>query len=94
MHGEAIGLRKVAGDEVDTGFHQGTYEVDVSREPVELGDHQRGVVEATEPEGLRNFGTVIALPALHLDDLLDEPPMTTIQVLVDNLALRLQTQAT
>lgn len=68
--------------------------MDVSREPVELGDHQSGVMEATEPEGLRDFGTVIALPALQLDDLLDEPPMTTIQVVVDGLALRLQTQAT
>lgn len=37
--------------------------MDVSCEPVELGDHQCGVMEATETESLRDLRTVITLPA-------------------------------
>ena len=46
--GQAVGLGEVDGYEVDTALHQLGDERDVARQPVELGDHQGGAVQAAQ----------------------------------------------
>jgi hypothetical protein len=50
VNGEAIGFREVASDEVSSRFHEGANEVNITRETIQLGNYQRRLMQATEPE--------------------------------------------
>jgi len=46
MDGEPVRLREIDGRELDARLHQAGDEVNVAREPVELGDDERGATDA------------------------------------------------
>jgi len=73
MQREPVGLRHVAAEQVDAAFQQAGDEGDVARQPVELGDEQRGVGLLGMVEGLLQFRPVGALAALDLDVLRQQP---------------------
>ena len=62
----AIGRGYVAGSDLHTAFQQPADEVDVTGEPIELGDHQRRFVPLGVREGCSELRPVVTLPALHL----------------------------
>ena len=90
VNGEAIGFREVASDKVNSRFHEGANEVNIPRETIQLGNYQRRLMQAAEPESLGNRRTIISLPALHFHDLLDKLPFPAVQITRDGLPLSFQ----
>jgi hypothetical protein len=68
VDGQAIGLGEVDGHELDAALHQLRDESNVARQPVELGNHQGGAVQAAQAERPVQFGPVVPLTALDLGD--------------------------
>ncbi|WP_248313245.1 hypothetical protein [Bosea sp. F3-2] len=50
VDGELIRGREVAGYEIDPAFHKGGHEGDVTRQTVELGDHEGRFVQPARRE--------------------------------------------
>ena len=90
MHRQTVRLREVASDEVHASLHQRANEMHVAGETVQLGDHQRRLMQSAEPQRLSNRRTVVPLAALYLYDLLDELPVSAVEVALYRLTLRLQ----
>jgi hypothetical protein len=61
VYGEAVGLREVHGREVNFGFHQAGYEVDVAYQTVELGDDEDCAMQSAEGESVSQGRTIITL---------------------------------
>jgi hypothetical protein len=54
--GELVGVRVVAGDEIDPLVHDRGEEGDVAREPVQLSDYQLGALALALRQRLRQVG--------------------------------------
>ena len=54
--GELVGVRVVAGDEIDASVHERGEEGDVAREPVQLSDDQLGALALALRQRLRQLG--------------------------------------
>ena len=89
---QPVGLREVAGDELDPALHQVRDEGDVAGQPVELGDQQRRLLQPAGGEGRGELGPVVAPAALDLDELGHEPRRVA-DMVEDRLPLRLQAEA-
>jgi hypothetical protein len=61
---EPVGVRVVAGHEVDAALHQAGEEVDVAGEPVELGDDEGGAGALGVGGGAGQLGSLAALDFL------------------------------
>ena len=90
VDGQAVGLGEVDGHEVDAALHQLGDEGDVAGQPVELGDHQGGAVQAAQAERPVQLGPVVALAALDLGHLGGQRPAPAVEVGLDRFPLRLQ----
>jgi hypothetical protein len=64
---EPVRLREVHGYEVHPALHQVGDEGDVAGQPIELGDHQRGVVQPAQRERLRELGPVRSSQPLNIN---------------------------
>jgi hypothetical protein len=71
VYRETIGLGKVNGNEFNSGLHERRNEVDVTGEPINLGDNEDGAMQSAESEGVCDRRTIISLAALHLDHFFD-----------------------
>ncbi|MBB5057447.1 hypothetical protein HDF16_002153 [Granulicella aggregans] len=72
---QAIGLREVAGNEIDSSLHQRRDKVDVASKTIELGDDECCPMESTETQGFGNGGPVVPLSAFNFHDLSDKRPI-------------------
>src|SRR3954468_9613817 len=70
--------------------HQLGDEGDVARQPVELGDHQSGAVQAAQAERPIQLGPVGAPAALDLGHLVGQAPAPAVEVALNRLPLGLQ----
>ena len=93
VDGEPVGLRHVHGDKFHAGLHQPADKMDVARQPVELGDQQRGFMF---PAGIERGGELwaVVLPAaLDLGKALDYEFPVAAQGDTDGLLLGFQSKA-
>jgi hypothetical protein len=66
VDGELVGVRVVAGDEIDASVHERGEEGDVAREPVQLSDDQLGALAFALRQRLRQLGAG-GMPAAALN---------------------------
>jgi hypothetical protein len=91
---QLVGVGHVDRDELHLGLLQTEQEIGVARQPVELGDDQRGPVQLASLEGFGQRWTVlVVLAALNLDVLLDQLPTATVEIGSDRGTLRLKAEA-
>ncbi len=84
----------VGGDKSHAGLLQAKQEMGVARQAVDFGDDQRRIAQPTERHRLRQLGAVVVLAAFDLDELLNELPMTAVQIILEGFALRLEAKVT
>src|SRR6516162_3034361 len=89
MNALALGMSQ----EIDLALHQAGDEMDIAREPVELGDDQLGAVLLAGSYCLGQLGAIGTLAALHLGELGHEPPLAAVEIVLDGLALRIDAVA-
>ena len=68
--GELVGVRVIAGDEIDPSVHERGEESDVAREPVQLGDDHLGALALRQR--LRQLGRAACLALSTSVELADE----------------------
>jgi len=78
VNSEAIRFGEIASGEINTRFHERANEMDIARQTVQFGNHQCCLMQTAEPEGLCYCGAIIALAALHLDQLLHKLPFAAV----------------
>jgi hypothetical protein len=71
---QLVGVRVVNRHELDAGVYKSRHEGQISREPIELGDDQPGLVLAAGIYGPCQLRAVRFLATLHLDELADQLP--------------------
>src|SRR5262249_40067464 len=81
-------LRHIATDELDVPIHQGRNEPDIAGEPIELGNDQLGPVLFTSRKRAGELRPIVAPAALDLDELAQQLPAATVEIVLHRLALR------
>ena len=92
MHDEAVGLRHVDCDELDTRLHQPRDETYIASESIELGNNQSCAVFATEAERFGEGRAVVTFSALNLNDFVHQRPRSTVEVTINCRALCFQAE--
>jgi hypothetical protein len=92
MHRQAVGLRKVHGDEIDLALHQAADEMHIASEAVELGNDEFRPVEPARGERCSELRPISALAGFNLRELADDFPVASIQVIADRLLLCLKAE--
>ncbi|KJB91300.1 hypothetical protein N826_31205 [Skermanella aerolata KACC 11604] len=72
VHQELGSMGIVHDDELRTAFHQSGDESHVARQPVELGNHQHGLLTAAEIKRSGELGPVILPTAFYFGELRDQ----------------------
>ena len=77
MKALALGMSQ----EIDLALHQAGDEMDIAREPVELGDDQLGAVLLAGSYCLGQLGAIGTLAALNLGEFSNQLPSTAIEII-------------
>ena len=94
VNGQLVGVRHVAGHKFNARVHQPGDEMHVARQPVELGDHELGLVLlAGRKRGGELRAVVATLAAFDLDVLSGELPGAAVEVVAHGLALCVESQS-
>ena len=88
VDGELVGVRVVAGDEIDTSVHERREEGDVAREPVQLSDDQLGALALAVRQRLGQLGPGGMLAALDFSELADQLLGAAVEVVAHGAPLR------
>jgi len=80
--------------ELDARVHQAGRELDVTSQPVQLGNDECRSLRAAQVERRASRGAITPLAALYLDDLLDKLPPATIQIAAHGILLSFQPETT
>ncbi len=83
-------MRIVNGDEFDAAVHHGGNEGHVARQPVELGDHELGLVLAAGGQRSGELRPIAVLAGFHLDEFGRQRPLPAIEIIGHGLALRFE----
>jgi hypothetical protein len=78
--GELVGVRVVAGDEIDPLVHDRGEEGDVAREPVQLSDDQLGALALALRSAFARSGRAACLPFSTSVELADQLPGAAVEV--------------
>jgi hypothetical protein len=92
MDGEPVRLWKVRGYEIHTRLHQARNEVDVTSEPIELGDDELCSAEPARRERCGKLRPIRPLAGLNLREFGDDAPIAAVKVVANGLLLRFQAE--
>ena len=94
VQGQPVGVRHVAGDEVDAAVHDAGDETDIARKSVKLGNYQSGAVEAACRKRGGKLRPVVSLAALHFHKLRNQLVSAACKVSLHGGTLGLKTETT
>jgi len=93
VHHELVGMGIVRRHEIDAAFHKPGDEMDVSSQPIELGNDQGCPGLLGSGDGSRKLGPIGPLPAFDLAEFRNQFASVTGSMPEDRLALGVQAKA-
>ena len=93
MNHQLVRFRHIGGDEAHAGLLEPCQKVDVTGEPIELGDNELRPVEPTGRDCPRELRTIIARAAFDFRELGGDRRCMTLEEIRDCCALRFETQS-